>query len=33
MESGIHNPATGLQALSRALLQWGIAKKIQVEFP
>ncbi|KAH9802702.1 nucleotidyltransferase family protein [Citrus sinensis] len=30
MESGIHNPATGLQALSRALLQRGIAKKIQV---
>ncbi|XP_024033563.1 non-canonical poly(A) RNA polymerase PAPD7-like [Citrus clementina] len=29
MESGIHNPATGLQALSRALLQQGIAKKIQ----
>ncbi|KAH9650738.1 nucleotidyltransferase family protein [Citrus sinensis] len=30
MESGIHNPATGLQALSTALLQRGIAKKIQV---
>ncbi|XP_052290059.1 poly(A) RNA polymerase protein 2-like [Citrus sinensis] len=30
MESGIHNPATALQALSRALLQRGIAKKIQV---